>query len=128
MADQNNSAMLRRVAFASTIGTAAEYYDFFVYGTAAVLVFGAKFFPSSDPLIGTMASFATYAVGFIARPLGGIVFGHYGDKVGRKSMLVTTLMMMGVSTFLIGLLPTYDHIGVLAPVALCCLRFIQGLG
>jgi MHS family shikimate/dehydroshikimate transporter-like MFS transporter len=76
MADQNNSAMLRRVAFASTIGTAAEYYDFFVYGTAAVLVFGAKFFPGSDPLIGTLAAFATYAVGFIARPLGGIVFGH----------------------------------------------------
>src|ERR1700751_1168161 len=100
-----STAMLRRVAFASTIGTAAEYYDFFVYGTAAVLVFGQKFFPSADPLIGTLAAFATYAVGFLARPLGGIVFGHFGDRGGRKNVLVTTLLVMGVATFAIGLLP-----------------------
>ena len=113
---------------ASFIGTSIEWYDFFLYGTAAALVFNKLFFPTLDPLAGTMASFATYAVGFFARPLGGIVFGHYGDKIGRKSMLVTTLMMMGLSTFLIGVLPTYDQIGVLAPVALVVLRFVQGLG
>src|SRR5262249_11476766 len=105
-----------------------EWYDFFLYGTAAALVFNRLFFPALDPLAATMASFATYAVGFFARPLGGVVFGHYGDKIGRKSMLVTTLMMMGLSTFLIGLLPTYDQVGVLAPVALAVLRFVQGLG
>src|SRR6185369_10881055 len=117
-----------RVVLASFLGTSIEWYDFFLYGTAAALVFKRLFFPTLDPLAGTMASFATYAVGFFARPLGGIVFGHYGDKVGRKAMLVTTLLMMGLSTFLIGTLPTYDQIGVLAPVALVALRFVQGLG
>jgi metabolite-proton symporter len=117
-----------RVVLASFIGTSIEWYDFFLYGTAAALVFNKLFFPTLDPLAGTMASFATYAVGFFARPLGGIVFGHYGDRIGRKSMLVTTLLMMGLSTFLIGLLPTYDQIGVLAPIALVVLRFVQGLG
>jgi metabolite-proton symporter len=116
------------VLLASFIGTSIEWYDFFLYGTAAALVFNKLFFPTLDPLAGTMASFATYAVGFFARPLGGIVFGHYGDRIGRKSMLVTTLMMMGLSTFLIGALPTYDQIGVLAPVALAGLRFVQGFG
>jgi metabolite-proton symporter len=119
---------MARVVLASFIGTSIEWYDFFLYGTAAALVFNRLFFPSLDPLAGTMASFATYAVGFFARPLGGIVFGHYGDRIGRKAMLVTTLLMMGLSTFLIGLLPTYDHIGVLAPAALVALRFVQGLG
>jgi metabolite-proton symporter len=119
---------IARVVLASFIGTSIEWYDFFLYGTAAALVFNRLFFPTLDPLAGTMASLATYAVGFFARPLGGIVFGHYGDKVGRKSMLVTTLLMMGLSTFLIGMLPTYDHIGVLAPVALVALRLVQGLG
>src|SRR5262249_4341835 len=113
---------------ASFIGTSIEWYDFFLYGTAAALVFGELFFPKLDPLAGTMASFGTYAVGFFARPLGGIVFGHYGDKIGRKSVLVTTLTMMGLSTFLIGTLPTYDQIGPLAPLALVVLRFIQGFG
>jgi len=117
-----------RVVLASFIGTSIEWYDFFLYGTAAALVFNKLFFPTLDPLAGTMASFATYAVGFFARPLGGIVFGHYGDKIGRRSMLVTTLTMMGLSTFLIGVLPTYDQIGVLAPVALAALRLVQGLG
>ena len=106
---------IARVVLASFIGTSIEWYDFFLYGTAAALVFNRLFFPTLDPFAGTMASFATYAVGFFARPLGGIIFGHYGDKIGRRSMLVTTLMMMGVSTFLIGVLPTYDQIGVLAP-------------
>src|SRR5215831_11779308 len=122
------SSALRRVVVASFIGTTIEWYDFFLYGTAAALVFNQLFFPTLDPLAGTMAAFATYAVGFFARPLGGIVFGHYGDKIGRKSMLVTTLLMMGLSTFLIGALPTYDQIGVLAPAALVTLRFLQGFG
>jgi metabolite-proton symporter len=117
-----------RVVLASFIGTSIEWYDFFLYGTAAALVFHQLFFPTLDPLAGTMASFATYAVGFFARPLGAVVFGHYGDKLGRKSMLITTLLMMGLSTFLIGALPTYDQIGVLAPIALAALRFVQGLG
>ncbi len=119
---------IARVVLASFVGTSIEWYDFFLYGTAAALVFNKLFFPTLDPFAGTMASFATYAVGFFARPLGGVVFGHYGDKIGRKSMLVTTLLLMGLSTFLIGLLPTYEQIGVLAPVALALLRFIQGLG
>src|ERR1700741_2424431 len=119
---------IRQVILASFIGTTIEWYDFFLYGTAAALVFNQLFFPNIDPRAGTMAAFATYAVGFFARPLGGIVFGHYGDKLGRKSMLVTTLLMMGLSTFLIGALPTYDQVGVLAPVALVALRFVQGLG
>ena len=119
---------VRRVVLASFIGTTIEWYDFFLYGTAAALVFNRLFFPTVEPLAGTMAAFATYAVGFFARPLGGIIFGHYGDKLGRKSMLVTTLMLMGVATFLIGLLPTYEQAGVLAPVLLVALRFVQGLG
>ena len=109
------------------VGTAIEWYDFFLYGTAAALVFNRLFFPTLDPLSGTMAAFASYAVGFFARPLGGIVFGHFGDRIGRKSMLVTTLVMMGVATFLVGLLPTYDQIGLMAPILLVALRVVQGL-
>ncbi|MEY4940662.1 MAG: hypothetical protein RIQ93_2397, partial [Verrucomicrobiota bacterium] len=118
----------RRVVLASFMGTAIEWYDFFLYGTAAALVFNKLFFPNFGELAGTMAAFATYAVGFFARPLGGIVFGHFGDRVGRKSMLVTTLMMMGIATFCIGLLPTYHQAGILAPILLVVLRFVQGLG
>lgn len=117
-----------RVVVASFIGTTIEWYDFFLYGTAAALVFNRLFFPTFDPLAGTMAAFATYSIGFFARPVGGILFGHFGDKYGRKSMLVTTLTLMGLATFLIGLLPTYDQVGVLAPVLLVLLRFIQGFG
>jgi metabolite-proton symporter len=117
-----------RVVLASFVGTTIEWYDFFLYGTAAALVFNRLFFPTLDPLAGTMASFATYAVGFFARPIGGIVFGHFGDRMGRKSMLVTTLAMMGLATFLIGVLPTYEQIGVAAPIMLVVLRFIQGFG
>ena len=119
---------MRRVVTASFIGTAIEWYDFFLYGTAAALVFNKLFFPNFEPLAGTMASFATYAVGFFARPLGGVIFGHFGDRIGRKSMLVTTLMMMGLATFAIGLLPTYNSAGIYAPILLVLLRFIQGLG
>lgn len=125
MSQPNN---IRRVVIASFIGTTIEWYDFFLYGTAAALVFNKLFFPTIEPMAGTMAAFATYAVGFFARPLGGVVFGHFGDKLGRKSMLVTTLMMMGVATVLIGLLPTYEQVGVAAPVLLVALRFIQGFG
>lgn len=119
---------IRRVVIASFIGTTIEWYDFFLYGTASALVFNKLFFPQFDALTGTMAAFATYAVGFFARPVGGIVFGHFGDRIGRKSMLVTTLMLMGVATILIGLLPTYDQIGVWAPILLVTLRFVQGFG
>lgn len=118
----------RRVVLASFVGTTIEWYDFFLYGTASALVFNRLFFTNLDEMAGTMASFATYAVGFFARPLGGIIFGHYGDKLGRKSMLVTTLMMMGLTTFFIGLLPTYNQIGLWAPALLVLLRFIQGIG
>ncbi len=124
----DNKPIIRRVASASAIGTAAEYYDFFAYGTAAVLFFGHLFFPSSDPLISTLAAFATYAVGFLARPLGGIVFGHIGDKVGRKKALVITILIVGLGTFCIGLLPTYEKIGIWAPVLLIFIRVLQGFG
>src|SRR5690606_6498086 len=117
-----------RVVTASFIGTTIEWYDFFLYGTASALVFGELFFPTVSPIYGTMAAFATYSVGFFARPVGGIVFGHFGDRLGRKSMLVTTLMLMGVATFAIGLLPTHATIGFWAPLLLVLLRFIQGFG
>ena len=126
--DVDSKPVVRRVASASAIGTAAEYYDFFAYGTAAVLFFGHLFFPSDDPLISTLAAFATYAVGFLARPLGGIVFGHIGDKVGRKKALVITILIVGLGTFCIGLLPTYEKIGVWAPVLLIFIRVLQGFG
>src|ERR687883_1112891 len=119
---------IRQVLGASFIGTTIEWYDFFIYGTAASLVFGKLFFPTGDPLISTLSALGTFAVGFIVRPLGGIIFGHYGDRLGRKSMLVLTLTMMGAATFLIGLLPTYESIGILAPILLVVLRIIQGLG
>src|SRR3954449_11193458 len=126
--EEVSPGMLRRVAAATAIGTAVEWYDFFIYGTAAALVFNKLFFPSFEPLVGTLLAFTTYAVGFIARPLGGIVFGHYGDKLGRKNVLVVTLLLMGLATFAIGLMPTPATIGAWAPVLLVALRFIQGLG
>src|SRR4051812_14266518 len=122
------ASSVRRVIVASLVGTSLEWYDFFIYGTAAALVFNQLFFPQFDPLVGTLLAFTTYAVGFVARPLGGVVFGHYGDKLGRKNVLVVTLLIMGIGTFLIGLLPTYQSIGVWAPVLLVVLRFLQGLG
>ncbi|NNG20120.1 MHS family MFS transporter [Naumannella sp. ID2617S] len=114
------------VAVASFIGTTVEYYDFFIFGTAAALVFPRLFFPNASPLTGTLLSFATLGVGFLARPLGGIVFGHFGDRVGRKKMLVITLLGMGVATVLMGLLPTYATIGIAAPILLTLLRLVQG--
>jgi len=117
---------LRRVVMASLIGTTIEWYDFFLYGSAAALVFNRLFFPQFDPLTGTLLAFATYAVGFVARPVGGIVFGHYGDRIGRKRLLMLSLVLMGVATVLIGLLPTYAQIGIWAPAALIVLRLVQG--
>jgi metabolite-proton symporter len=117
---------LRRVVAASMIGTTIEWYDFFLYGSAAALVFNKLFFPSFDPFVGTLLAFATYAVGFVARPLGGIVFGHFGDRVGRKRLLMLSLILMGVATVLIGLLPSYAQIGVWAPIGLIALRLVQG--
>jgi len=122
------STSITKVATASFIGTAIEWYDFFLYGTAAALVFGKLFFPTFDPLAGTLLSYGTFAAGFLARPLGGIVFGHYGDRIGRKAMLSLTLAIMGVATFGIGLLPTYASIGVAAPILLLVLRLAQGFG
>ncbi|SDP05284.1 metabolite-proton symporter [Streptomyces sp. cf386] len=118
---------LRRVALSGLLGTAVEFYDFLVYGTVAALVFGELFFPGADPAVGTIAAFGTFAAGYVARPLGGIVFGHFGDRLGRKSMLLLTMGLMGGASFLIGLLPTYDTIGVWAPVLLITLRVVQGI-
>jgi metabolite-proton symporter len=115
-----------KVVFASLIGTATEWYDFFLYGSAAALVFGKLFFPDSDPVTGTLLAFGTYALGFAARPLGGVVFGHFGDRVGRKKMLVVSLLMMGFGTIAIGVLPTYATIGVAAPILLLVCRLLQG--
>ncbi|MFD5013541.1 MFS transporter [Streptomyces chartreusis] len=117
---------LKRIVAASLIGTTIEWYDFFLYGSAAALVFNKLFFPESDPLVGTLLSFLTYAVGFAARPIGALVFGHYGDRLGRKKLLVLSLLLMGGATFAIGLLPTYATIGSAAPVLLTVLRLVQG--
>jgi metabolite-proton symporter len=119
---------LRQVALASFVGTAIEWYDFFLYGTAAALIFDDLFFPSVSPTVGTLAAFATFGVGFAARPVGGIIFGHYGDRVGRKSMLVISLLIMGLATAAIGLLPSYASIGIAAPIILVVLRLAQGIG
>ena len=127
-ASGENARRIRLVVAASMIGTIIEWYDFFVYGTAAALVFAPLFFSKASPTVGTLAAFATYALGFAVRPIGGAVFGHLGDKLGRKAILVTTLMVMGITTTLIGLLPTYGEIGNLAPVLLLVLRLIQGFG
>ncbi|MFI7130876.1 MFS transporter [Nonomuraea sp. NPDC050153] len=116
----------RKAAIAAWIGSALEYYDFFIYGTAAALVFSKIFFPSTSPATGTLLALATFGVGYLARPVGAFVLGHVGDKFGRKKVLVTTLVMMGASTFLVGCLPTYDQVGVLAPVLLVLLRLLQG--
>jgi MHS family shikimate/dehydroshikimate transporter-like MFS transporter len=121
-------AKINSIVFASCFGTIIEWYDFLIYATAAALVFNKAFFPTFDPLAGTLAALGSYAVGFLARPLGGALFGHFGDRLGRKSMLVLTLFIMGVSTFCIGLLPTYASIGVFAPILLILLRVIQGIG
>jgi metabolite-proton symporter len=125
-AGRDNPVEARRVALAGGVGTTIEWYDFFIYGTAAAVVFAPQFFPQASDLAGRLAAFATFAIGFIARPLGGIAMGHYGDRLGRKSMLVWSLMLMGLATLGIGLLPNYERIGVWAPALLVILRFVQG--
>ena len=124
---KNKKSSHRLAGISSMVGTSIEWYDFFIYGAAAALIFNKLFFPNLDPMTGVLAAFATYAVGFIGRPLGGIIFGHYGDKIGRKAMLLTTLVLMGIPTILIGLLPTYESIGYWAAVILVILRLIQGM-
>src|SRR6478752_2972274 len=126
--EREHQVQLRRAVIASTVGTAIEWYDFFLYSTVTGLVFAKLFFPNSDPLVGTLEAFAVYAVGFAARPVGAAIFGHYGDRIGRKSTLIATLMLMGVATFLVGLVPTYDSIGIWGAILLTLLRFIQGIG
>jgi len=133
MATQTQTAaldptMVRRVLISSVVGTAIEWYDFFLYATASALVFAQLFFPKFDPTVGTIAAFGTFAIGYLARPFGAVFFGHFGDRIGRKATLVATLMIMGVATFVIGLLPTYGSIGVWAPALLILMRFCQGLG
>ncbi|MGH7019926.1 MAG: MFS transporter, partial [Brevundimonas sp.] len=118
----------RRILFASLIGTTIEFFDFYIYATAAVLVFPALFFPGEDATTAMLSSFATFSIAFFARPVGAVVFGHFGDKVGRKATLVAALMTMGLSTVAIGLLPTYQSVGVIAPLLLALCRFGQGLG
>ncbi|MFJ8111820.1 MFS transporter [Streptomyces sp. NPDC096132] len=126
-ASPERTRQLRRVALSGLLGTAVEFYDFLVYGTVAALAFGELFFPGADPAVGTIAAFGTFAAGYVARPLGGVLFGHFGDRLGRKSMLLLTMGLMGGASFLIGLLPTYDTIGVWAPVLLIALRVLQGI-
>ncbi|WP_158745536.1 MFS transporter [Acidisphaera sp. L21] len=117
----------KKAAFASWIGSAVEYYDFFIYGTAAALVFGKIFFPAFDPAVATVAAFATFGVGYLTRPIGAVLLGHVGDKFGRKKVLTFTLLLMGISTFLVGVLPTYEQVGIAAPILLVFLRLLQGL-
>ncbi len=128
MAMERSKEDVRRVVIASLLGATIEWYDFFLYGAVAGLVFNKLFFPASDPVISILLAYTTFAIGFVARPLGGLVFGHFGDKVGRKSVLVATLMIMGIATVLIGCLPTYQQIGIAAPILLVILRIAQGLG
>ena len=128
LTDTEHSAQLRKAVIASTIGTAIEWYDFFLYGTAAGLVFGKLFFPNQDPLSATLLAFGTYFVGFIARPVGAAIFGHYGDRIGRKATLIATLLFMGLATFFVAFVPTYSSIGIWGAVILTVLRALQGIG
>jgi metabolite-proton symporter len=128
MSEQEHRIQLRRAVLAATVGTAIEWYDFFLYSTVTGLVFVKLYFPESDPLVGTLQAFAVYAVGFIARPIGAAIFGHYGDRIGRKSTLIATLLLMGIATFLVALVPTYAQIGIWGAIILTVLRFIQGVG
>jgi metabolite-proton symporter len=126
--EAEHNAYLRKAVIASTVGTAIEWYDFFIYGTAAGLVFGKLYFPNEAPLVGTLAAFATYFVGFVGRPIGAAIFGHYGDRIGRKATLIATLLCMGIGTFLIAFVPSYASIGIWGAVLLTILRMIQGIG
>src|SRR5215475_13420487 len=126
--EHRHSAQLRKAVVASTIGTAIEWYDFFLYGTAAGLVFGKLYFPNEDALTATLAAFGTFFIGFVGRPIGAAIFGHYGDRIGRKATLIATLLCMGIATFLIAFVPTYASIGIWGAVNLTVLRMIQGIG
>ena len=117
-----------KIALASAIGTTIEWYDFFLYGVVTPIVLNKLFFPNYDPIAGTLLAYTTFFVGFLSRPIGGIIFGHYGDRIGRKTVLVLTLLIMGIATFLIGLLPTYASVGIWAPAMLLFLRIFQGIG
>jgi MFS family permease len=128
ISDAEHGRQLRRAVLASTIGTAIEWYDFFLYSTVTGLVFAQLYFPRADHFVGTLEAFGVYAVGFLARPIGAAIFGHYGDRLGRKAALVTTLVLMGSATFLVALVPGYEHIGIWGGVLLTVLRFIQGIG
>src|SRR5689334_8891837 len=128
LSELEHGVQLRRAVIASTIGTTIEWYDFFLYSTVTGLVFAKLYFPESDPLVGTLQAFGIYAVGFVARPIGAAIFGHYGDRIGRKAALIATLLLMGIATFLVAFVPTYAQIGYAAPVLLTLLRVAQGLG
>ncbi len=128
MSASDHSAQLRKAVIAATVGTTIEWYDFFIYGTAAGLIFGKLYFPNSDPLTATLAAFGTYFIGFIGRPIGAAIFGHYGDRIGRKATLIATLLCMGIATFLIAFVPTYESIGIWGAVILTVLRMLQGIG
>src|SRR5712672_2214730 len=123
-----HSSNLRKAIIASTIGTTIEWYDFFLYCTAAGLIFGKLYFPNEDPLTATLAAFGTYFIGFVGRPIGAAIFGHYGDRIGRKATLIATLLCMGIATFLIAFVPTYETIGIWGAVILTVLRMLQGIG
>src|SRR5436305_2750731 len=125
---ERHSAELRKAVIAATVGTTIEWYDFFLYGTAAGLVFGKLYFPNEDPLSATLAAFGTYFIGFVGRPIGAAIFGHYGDRIGRKATLIATLLAMGIATFLIAFVPTYASIGIWGAVILTVLRMLQGIG
>ncbi|WGS22037.1 MULTISPECIES: MFS transporter [unclassified Bradyrhizobium] len=128
LSETDHRTQLRRAVIASTVGTTIEWYDFLLYSTVTGLVFGKLFFPKSDPLVGVLEAFAIYTVGFIARPIGAMIFGHYGDRIGRKATLIATLLMTGIATFAVGLVPTYETVGIWGAVILTIIRFIQGVG
>jgi len=128
LSELEHRVQLRRAVIASTIGTTIEWYDFFLYSTVTGLVFAKLYFPGSDPLVGTLQAFGIYAVGFVARPVGAAIFGHYGDRIGRKAALIATLLLMGIATFLVAFVPTYAQIGVWGAIILTVLRFVQGIG
>src|ERR1700726_4064835 len=128
LSELEHRVQLRRAVIASTIGTTIEWYDFFLYRTVTGLVFAKLYFPESDALVGTLQAFGIYAVGFVARPVGAAIFGHYGDRIGRKAALIATLLLMGIATFLVAFVPTYDQIGIWGAVILTVLRFVQGVG
>jgi MFS family permease len=128
LSDAQHSAELRKAVIAATVGTTIEWYDFFIYGTAAGLIFPKLFFPNEDPLTGTLAAFSTYFIGFVGRPIGAAIFGHYGDRIGRKATLIATLMLMGIATFLVAFVPGYASIGIWGAIILTVLRTLQGIG